>query len=57
MAPSAGWSDLAQMLVQPDLLMNLNPFLSPASRTRMIQGVSVWLQVRFDRLASFIEQQ
>ena len=37
--------DLAHCLVNPDLILSLNPFLSEAARDQLLASISIWLQL------------
>ena len=60
LAPTPNLMDLAQALVQPDLLLSLNPFLSGASRGELLAGINLWLQLcvledRIERLGALLD--
>ncbi|KAG2455049.1 hypothetical protein HYH02_000874 [Chlamydomonas schloesseri] len=44
-APTAATLDLARAAVRPELLTELNPFLSPAAAQELLRRVLMWLQL------------
>jgi hypothetical protein len=55
-APAAAPLDLLHAATQPQLLLDLNPFLDPAACARLHRGLLLWLQlcVLQDRLGRLV---
>ena len=43
--PSAGLLDLVRTAYRPEFLREMNPFLSADSRSRILAGIVVWMQL------------